>query len=295
MAIPDIELHEPATVAEACALLREYGRAARILAGGTDLLVDLKRKRVSGVEHLISIRNIAELRTIDETPGHLRIGTLVTPNQAGRNAVVRKLFPTLADAVNVMASFPIRNMATIGGNIASAVPCSDFAPFFLVSGGSAVLSDGESERVAGIDGFFVGPRQTICGPREMVTHLLVPKPGPRTGSAYFKFMLRATNGVAVAGAAAEVVLEGRNPGTVARCRIVLTAVAPTPVLAREAGEFLAGKTPADETLRKAAALSRKAAIPITDIRGSKEYRLELVEVLARRALEKALSRARGVN
>jgi carbon-monoxide dehydrogenase medium subunit len=183
-------------------------------------------------------------------------------------------------------------MATIGGNIASAVPCSDFAPFFLITGSSVILSGGDSERVIGIDRYFVGPRQTVCGEFEMVTHLLVPKPGPRTGSAYLKFMLRATNGVAVAGAAAELVLDDRTPAAVERCRIVLTAVAPTPVIAREAGDFLTGRAPADESLREAAALARKAAVPITDIRGTAEYRLELVEVLARRSLEQALARAR---
>lgn len=292
MPIPDITLHEPTTVAEACALLKQHAGGVKILAGGTDLLVDLKREAVTGIGHLISIKKIAELRTIEELPDAVKIGTMVTPNQAARHPLIKNYFPALIDAIMVMAATPIRNMATVGGNIASAVPCSDFAPFFITAGGEAVLTDGTAERTVKLDTYFRGPRDTVREDTEVLTHLIVPKPKPRTGGAYKKFMLRAINGVAVAGSAAQIELGTGDPATITRCRIVLTAVAPTPLQVPEAERHLEGKVPSEELFAEAAAIARTAARPITDIRGSKEYRYELVEVLTRRALETALARAR---
>lgn len=292
MPIPDITLHEPDTVAGACSLLREHAGRSKILAGGTDLLVDLKRDAVTGVDHLISIKNISELRAIEELPDGIRIGTMVTPNQAARHPLIKRFFPAFIDAIVVMAATPIRNMATVGGNIASAVPCSDFAPFFITAGGEAVLTDGDAVRTVRIEEYFLGPRETVRAETEVLTHLIVPKPGPRTAGAYKKFMLREINGVAVAGSAAEIGLGAGDPAPIVRCRIVLTAVAPTPLLVREAGRCLEGNIPSEELLAEAAAIARKAAQPITDIRGTKEYRHEIVEVLTRRALQEALARAR---
>jgi CO/xanthine dehydrogenase FAD-binding subunit len=292
MPIPDITLHEPRTAADACSLLKQYAGSAKILAGGTDLLVDLKREAVTGIDHLISIKHIAELHTIEELPDAIKIGTMVTPNQAARHPLIKKYFPAFIDAIMVMAATPIRNMATVGGNIASAVPCSDFAPFFITAGAEAVLTSGGAERTVRVDEYFLGPRDTVREDTEVLTHLIVPKPKPRTGGAYKKFMLREINGVAVAGSAAEIVLSAGDPASITRCRIVLTAVAPTPLQVPEADRHLEGKVPSEKLFAEAAAIARKAARPITDIRGTKEYRYELVEVLTRRALEAALARAR---
>jgi CO/xanthine dehydrogenase FAD-binding subunit len=293
MRIPDIRIHEPRTIAEACELLNEYCNVSKIMAGGTDLLVDLKQGRLTGVEHLVSLRNIAGLGFVEETGDTIRIGALVTLNQAAGDETIRKFFPVLVDTIDKMAAFPIRNIATVAGNIAGAVPSSDLAPFFIVAGGEAVLSVGESERRVKVEDYILGPRETVCGEREILTHLFIPKPPPFTGMSYQKFMLREASALAVAGVAARITLSGGPTGSISESCIAMTAVAPKPLIAREACEFLDGKEPSGDLFREAARIARAASQPITDIRGSDEYRYELVEVLTSRALEEALARVRG--
>ena len=292
MHIPDIRLHEPHTVAEACELLNKYCDVAKILAGGTDILVDLKQGRVTGIEHLISLRNIKGLGSVEETRDKIRIGPLVTLNQASRDGTIRKFFPALVDALHSMAALPVRNMATVVGNIAGAVPSSDLAPVFIVAGGEAVLSTGESERSVRVEDYILGPRETVCGEYEILVHLLIPKPPPRTGMSYQKFMLRGANALAVAGVAARLTVAGGAKGKISESCIAMTAVAPKPLIAYEACEFLKGKPASKNMFEEAAKIARRAARPITDIRGTEAYRYELVEVLTKRALEEALTRAR---
>jgi carbon-monoxide dehydrogenase medium subunit len=293
MHIPDIRFHEPRTIAEACELLNEYCDVSKIMAGGTDLLVDLKQGRITGIEHVISIRNIADLGFIEETGDTIRIGALVTLNKAAGDETIRKFFPAMIDTLGLMASLPVRNIATVVGNIAGAVPSSDLAPVFIVAGGEAVLSAGESERRIKVEDYILGPRETVCGEREMLTHLLVPKPPPFTGMSYQKFMLREANALAVAGVAARLTLSGGATAGISGSCIAMTAVAPKPLIAREACAFLDGKEPSGDLFGEAAKIARAASQPITDIRGTDEYRCELVEVLTYRALEEALVRARG--
>ncbi len=293
MHIPDIRIHEPRTIAEACRLLNEYCNVSRIMAGGTDLLVDLKQGRITGVEHIVSIRNIAGLGFVEETGDSIRIGALVTLNQAAGNETIRKFFPAMVDTIGRMAAFPIRNIATVAGNIAGAVPSSDLVPVFIVAVGEAVLSDGESERRIKIEDYILGPRETVCGEREILTHLLIPKPFPFTGMSYMKFMLREANALAVAGVAAGITLSGGPAGSISKSRIAMTAVGPKPQIADKARALLEGKEPSEKLFREAAAAARGECRPITDIRGSAEYRSELVEVLAFRALGEAAARAHG--
>ncbi len=292
MHIPDFKFHEPRTVAEACELLNKYCDVSKILAGGTDILVDLKQGRVTGIEHLISIKNIEGLGTIEETKSDIRIGALVTLNQAGGDKIIRKQLPAMTDAIESMAAVPVRNIATVVGNIAGAVPSSDLTPFLIVSGGEAVLSNGESDRRLKVEDYILGPRETACGDYEILTHLVIPKPPPRTGMSYKKFMLRKANALAVAGVAARLTLASGAKGAITESCITMTSVAPRPQIALEACEYLNGKQPSGKVFREAAIIAKKSAQPITDIRGTKEYRYELVEVLTRRALEEALTRAR---
>jgi carbon-monoxide dehydrogenase medium subunit len=291
MKLPEIVIHEPETVAEACDLLSEYCPRARVLAGGTDLIVDLKQGRVSGVERLISLKRIPGLDSVDVDGGMIRIGALVTLNQACRTPVIREKLPALVDALESMSAYPVRSVATVAGNIAGAVPSADLAPVFMVAGAEAVLTSGTSERTVRVEDYFLGPRQTVCGECEILTHLVVPEPGPSTGMSYSKFMLREANALAVAGVAAMLALRGGSSATINECRIALTAVAPKPVVAREAAARLKGRAPSVETFQEAARVARQEARPITDIRGSAEYRADLVEVLTVRALGEALTRA----
>ncbi|MBI2932738.1 MAG: xanthine dehydrogenase family protein subunit M [Planctomycetes bacterium] len=290
MQMPDLSVHRPETLRDACELLKKYGEGARVLAGGTDLLTDLKMDRVTGVEHLVSIQRVPGLSVIDEIDGALRIGALATPNAVAADPRVRTRFPALAEAAECMASYPVRNMATVGGNIASAVPSSDLAPIFIAIGAEAILVGDAGERRVRLEEFFVGPRRTVRAPHEIITHLELPSPRPRTGFSYERFALRAANALAVAGVAAMIRFEPAD--TIAEAKVVLGAVAPIPDVARRTGAMLVGKRPSEELFREAGKMAREEARPISDIRGSKEYRRELVEVLAARALAQAAERGR---
>jgi carbon-monoxide dehydrogenase medium subunit len=262
---------------------------ARLLAGGTDLLVDLKAGRVN-VGHIISINRIDDLRGVSATQDGLRIGALATPNQLAAAPVVQQRFAPILDAVRQMAAPQIRNMATVGGNVASAVPSADLPPILTVMNAFTELWSLSSDRQVPLDSFFLGPRQTAIHDDELLTAILVPYPPPGSGAAYARFALRAANACAVAGVAAGMVLDEK--GTICDARIALCAVAPTPCLAEAAGHSLIGKPPDESRLNDAAALAMKAAEPISDIRASAEYRRKLVGVLARRALTAAWQRAR---
>ena len=177
MYIPDVELHEATTLEEAAALMKRYAPDARLLAGGTDLLVDLKSGRVS-VGHLVSIKRIAALRGVSEVDGGLRIGALTTITQLDHAPLVQQQFLPLREATRRMAAPQIRNAATVGGNIASAVPCADLPPILTVMNASLVLWSAEGERNVPLESFFVGARQTVRRDDEVLTAVLVPKQPP---------------------------------------------------------------------------------------------------------------------
>lgn len=289
MYLPDIELHETTTLGEAAAALGRYGSGARLLAGGTDVLVDLKTGRVR-CNHLVSINQIEELRGISQTEGGLRIGALTTITQLDRSPIVRQRFPALLDATGKMAAPQIRNAATVGGNIASAVPCADLPPILTAMNASVVLWSSKGQREVPLKEFFIGARETVRRDDEVLLEVLVPKPPPGFGAAYARFQLRDGNAIAVAAVAAGLLLNGN--GTVQDARIVLGAVAPIPKLVESAGAELVGQSPDDDAFRSAADAAMRAAKPISDVRGSAEFRRELIGVLTRRALATAHRRAK---
>jgi CO/xanthine dehydrogenase FAD-binding subunit len=261
---------------------------ARLLAGGTDLLVDLKTGRVSA-RHLVSLNRIETLRGISETGDGLRIGALTTIAELGRSGPVRDGYAPLLDAALQMAARQIRNLATVGGNITAAVPCADLPPILSAMHATVTLRSPNGERQVALDSFHTGPRETVRRETEVLTAIHVPKQPPGFGAAYARFAQRDGNAIAVAGVAASLLLAGDD--TVREARVVLNAVAPVPKLVRDAGDALSGRRPDDEAFRGAAAAARKAAEPITDVRGSAEFRRDLVEVLTVRALRSARERA----
>jgi CO/xanthine dehydrogenase FAD-binding subunit len=291
MHVPDVELHQVTTLDEAAALMARHAPDARLLAGGTDLLVDLKTGRVS-VRHLVSLKGLDEIRGVSETEAGLRIGALTTITDLERSALVRLKYAPILDAASQMAARQIRNMATAGGNVSCAVPCADLPPILIAMNGTVRLWSPGSEREVPLDGFYAGPRQTVRRDDEVLTSIQVPKPPPGFGAAYVRFAQRDGNAIAVAAVAASLQLDG--DGTVQAGRVVLNAVAPTPRLVREAGDGLIGRPADAEAFRAAAIAAREAAEPISDARGSAEFRRELVEVLARRALGRALERTSEV-
>jgi carbon-monoxide dehydrogenase medium subunit len=288
--LPTLELHEATSLDEAAAMLNRYAPDARLLAGGTDLLVDLKTGRGT-TGHLVSIQGIGELRGVSETSDGLLIGALTTLNELDASPLIARRYPVLRDATGRMAAPQIRNAATVGGNIAGAVPCADLPPVLLVSGASVVLWSPAGERRVHIEDLFVGPRETILRQDEVLTAVTVPTPSRGFGAAYARFALRDGNAIAVAAVAAGLWLD--SDSTVREARIALGAVAPTPRLVESAGALLAGRALGDGVIADAAAAAMEAAEPITDVRGSAEFRRRLVGTLAGRAIRKARARAVG--
>lgn len=286
MSLLDIKLHRPQSVAEALELLGDL-EDARIVAGGTDLLVDIKQG-LSTAKNLISLQDVHSLMRIQEKDGKIYIGAMVTPKEIQFDSLINQHVPALSDAARLMASAQIRSMATIGGNIASAVPSADMPPPLIAAGASVVLECGTSREID-LAEFFTGVRESVCGTREVLVSVRIPIPPSETGSAYQKLALREANALAVVGVASQISLKG---DLIEKALIVLGAVAPTPVLALKASEFLCGQPLSESLFDKAASLATHAAEPISDIRGSASYRKELIPVLTRRSLDVALARAR---
>lgn len=286
MSLLDIKLHNPHSLEEALKLLEEL-EDARLFAGGTDILVDIKQGLIKA-KNLISLQNIPELRGIHEEAGNICVGAMMTPKEIKTDSLINKHIPALADAAQAMAATQIRSMATIGGNIASAVPSADMPPPLIAADASVVLDCGTSRRV-GLSEFFNGVRETVCGPGEVLASVRIPIPPPQTGSSYQKMALREANALAVVGVAAQISLKGDK---MEKAAVVLGAVAPTPVLASSASDFLCGQIPSESVFDKAASLAKEAGKPISDIRGSAWYRKELIPILTRRSLVRALARVR---
>jgi carbon-monoxide dehydrogenase medium subunit len=287
--VPDVELHEAATLKQAATLMARYGPDARLLAGGTDLLVDLKTGRI-GVRHLVSINRIDSLRGVSRRGNPLGIGALTTVTELDRSPIVRRRFSPILDATRRMAAVQVRNAATVGGNIASAVPCADLPPILIAMHASVVLWSPGGRREAPLETFITGARRTILRPDEILIKVLIPKPPAGFGAAYARFQLRDGNAIAVAAVAASLTLD--SDGLIRDARVVLGAVAPVPVLVEEAGVALTGRRPGEEAFRLAADAAMRAAEPISDIRGSAEYRRQMVGVMTGRALARAYDRSR---
>jgi carbon-monoxide dehydrogenase medium subunit len=284
----DFDFIEPTSVSEVCALLAEDPEGSAVFAGGTDILVDFK----AGLKHhrrLVSLARIEELRAIElASDGALRIGATATINMVARHEGIAERFPGINDAAMSLAAEQVRNQATVAGNLCMAVPSADMAPILLAHGATIRVVSPVGERVVPLREFFVGPRETVLEAAEVVVAIEVPPPAPGTGDASLRQGGRVSLSLPMAAVAAVVVMDGKV------CReatLALGAVAPTPILATAAGKAVAGKELSDDVLREAGELASAAAIPIDDLRATKEYRLELVKVLTRRVLQAAAERA----
>jgi carbon-monoxide dehydrogenase medium subunit len=285
MSLLDIKLHKPQSVAEALELLTGLEQAC-LLAGGTDLLVDIKQGSTTA-KNLISLQDIQSLKGIREEKGKICVGAMVTAREIQDEKLIGQHIPALSDAARLMAATQIRSAATIGGNIASAVPSADLPPPLIAAGASVVLDCGTARDIL-LGDFFTGARETACGDAEVLASVLIPIPPPRFGSSYQKLALREANALAVAGVASQISLDGDK---IESASIVLGAVAPTPVYAVEASAFLCGQVPSENLFDQASSLAVQSAEPISDIRGSAWYRKELIPILTRRSLDVAWARA----
>jgi carbon-monoxide dehydrogenase medium subunit len=289
MAILDFSYHRPASLAEACALGERLGADATFLAGGTELLPDYQRQR-EAARHLIALDGLDELRGIRVEDGRLAIGGLTTIAEVASSPVVRAWFPALAEAAQAIGSPPIRSRATIGGNFCRAVPCADTPPAAIAGGARVRVVGPAGMREMDAEHFFTGPRHTALQPGEVLVAVMVPAQPHHSGASYHRFARRQGSALAVAAVAARVTLED---GTIGEARLALGAVSPVPMLAGRAAALLHGETPSADLFALAGALCADEALPISDLRGSAEFRRELVSVLARRALAEAVRRAEG--
>ncbi len=290
--LPRFEYLSAGSVKEALELLKKYGAKARVIAGGTDLLLAMKKRAVTP-DYLINVKNIKAMKgiTYNEKNG-LRIGALVTCDELEASPLVKEKAPALWDAVCVMASPQVKTLATIGGNLCSAVPSADTAPPLIAMGAMAVLNGPKGEHTVPVEKLFKGPAQTKVARSELLTHIQIPKQPERSSTAYLKLMRRAAMDLALVGVAAYVHLDKDNT-TCKEVRIALGAVAPTPIRAPMAEQMLIGK-PVDEGLAaEAAKVAGTICSPITDVRASLGYRCDMVEVLTKRAVMEALERING--
>lgn len=289
MSLGNFNLHHPSTVAEACALGARFGRQAAYLAGGTELLVDLRSGR-KAVAEVISLGRIPGLSGVCEIPDGIEIGATTPLAAIAESPLVRAAFPALAEGIATMAGRQVRNLGTIGGNFSCGVPCSDTPPIVCVAGGRVALAGPGGEREVAAGKFVLAPRVTVLQPGEIVTAVRLPRQPAGSGASFQRFSLRRGSALAVASVVAWVRLEKKK---IAEARLFMGAVGPVPLAAPQAAASLVGKAPAEEAFAAAGQLAAAEAQPISDLRGSADYRREIVAVLAARALAIACLRAEG--
>lgn len=288
MNVPAFAYLRATSLEQACALLSAHGKRAKILAGGTDILVKMKHRRLVP-PYLIDIKRIPGLDYIRYEEGDgLRVGPLTSIESIKRSLVVRKKYPVLHQAAAYMATIAIRNQATLVGNICNGSPSSEAAPALMVLDAKARILGPGGERTVLVEGFFTGPGVTVLEPDEVVAELWIPESPAGAGGAYQKHSLRRMD-VAMVGVAALVVPEGEACGDI---RIVLSAVAPTPIRVRGAESVLRGQVPTEALLEAAAREAAGESRPITDIRGSAESRKSIVETLTGQVIREALRAAK---
>jgi carbon-monoxide dehydrogenase medium subunit len=285
--LPKFEYHTPSSVAEALELMSRYEKSGRLIAGGTDLLLAMKRREIAP-EHLIDLGSVPGLGGITAGNGSVRIGALTTLAEIERSDVVKKQVAPLWDAVNVMASAQIRTLATIGGNLCSAVPSADTAPPLMALGASVTLTGRAGERTVPIQDFFTGPKTSTLKADEILTDIIIPKPAPLSGGCYLKLMRRQAMDLALVGVAAFLALDEKK--VCREARIALGAVAPTPIRVPEVEALLVNAELNEILLTEAGRIAGLQCRPITDIRASLAYRCSMVEVFTGRALAEAYRR-----
>lgn len=280
--LPKFTYHQPSDFREALKLMARYGYRAKPLAGGTDLLAQMKASSIK-VDHLVSLNRIDSIRSIvwDDKTG-LSIGAGVRINLVGKHDKVREHYPALAYACSVMATTQIRNMGTVIGNITNGSPGADTACPLLCYDAVVVISGLDSERKVPIKDFFIGPSIVDLKDGELVSAIHIPKPAPNTSSVYIRYSARSKVDIACVSSA--VSLKLTSEGQVDRVRLTLGAVAPTPLRLLDAERFLEGKTLDASTLEQAVHKGAGLARPKSDIRASIEYRKAVIPVLLRRAL-----------
>jgi carbon-monoxide dehydrogenase medium subunit len=283
----DFEYFEPATVNEAVALLAKYKNEAKVMAGGTDLMVNLKHD-VIRPNYVINIGNISELDFLDFDGGKgLRIGALTTMRALIESAKLRQSYPVIHQAASQLGNPAIRNVATIGGNLCNSSPAADSAPALIGLSAKAKIAGPGGEKLVALEDFFSGPQKNILGTGEILTEIQVPAPPANCKGIYLKYGGRGVADLAIVGVAIVASLAADKVGN--DVKVVLGAVAPTPMRAKKTEEALKGQKITEALIDKCAQTAASEARPITDQRSSAAYRKTLVQVYTKRALSKLVA------
>ena len=285
------EYLEPRNLRQAIRMLQQHGENARVVAGSTDFLVRWR----AGFWHPDFVVNIQHLpglgRLTFSRSNGLRLGALVTIQALEQHPAVRRHYPALAAAAASFAGVQVRNLATVGGNICNASPSGDTLPALLAYGAECRLAGPDGQRQVSLDQLFTGPGRSVLAHDEVLTEITLPPPAPGTGSLYIKHSPRGAMDIATVGVASALSVD--RSGVCTDAKIALGAVAPTPLRARDAEDLLRGRTLDAELLQAAADAAMAQATPIDDVRGTAQYRRQMVGVLARRTLERSAEAAAG--
>jgi len=290
--LKDFDYAAPTSVEDATSLLAEHGENARLLAGGTDIIVQL-REGLRDAEMVIDIKKIPELMAMEySADSGLTLGAGVPCYQVYEHAEIAAAYPALADSAKIIGGWQIQSRASVGGNLCNSSPAADTIPSLISLGASCRIAGPAGEREVAAEDFCSGPGRNVLEAGELLVSINFPAAPGQSGSAYERFIPRNEMDIAVAGAASWVQLD-ESGTTIEQARIALAAVGPTPLVAQQAADSLAGQEASEENLAAAGELAREVASPIDDMRGTIDYRIHLVGVLVKRTLTRAVARARG--
>jgi aerobic carbon-monoxide dehydrogenase medium subunit len=281
------EYRTPKSLKEVHATLSEFGGDAKLIAGGTALVIMMKQRLVRPT-CLVSLGSVRGLNGIELKDGGLKIGGLATHRAVESSALVRRRLPMLAETYHHVATLRIRNVATVGGGLAHADPNQDPPPSLIALGATLKATSPNGSRIIPLDEFFKGYYETVLNPDEIITEVFVPKVAPNTGAAYIKFLPRTADDYATVSAAAVLTLD-KTKKTIADVRIALGSVGETPIRATEAEAILRGQPLKSDGFAAAGEKAKEAVDPVSDFRGSAAYKKDMAVVFVRRALEKALA------
>lgn len=283
------EYHAPSTLRQALAILRRHPGDSKVMAGGHSLL-PLMKLRLAQPGHVVDLGRVPGMNSIEERDGGLAVGAMATYYMLESSPLVQQRAPVLAEASGLLADLQVRNKGTIGGALAHADPAADLTAVALVLEARIRTTGKDRARTIAADRFFVDIFTTQLGETELITEIFVPGQAPRTGSSYQKFANKASH-FAIVGVAALVTLDAQ--GICRKVRIGITGAGPIPLRAKASERYLTGKEPSERNIAEAAQRASKGIECLEDLHGSAEYREHLTRVMAGRALERAVSRARS--
>jgi carbon-monoxide dehydrogenase medium subunit len=281
------EYRTPKSLKEVHATLKEFGDDAKLIAGGTALVIMMKQRLVRPT-CLVALRSVRGLNGIEVKDGGLSIGGLATHREVESSSLVRRRLPMLAETYHHVATLRVRNMATVGGGLAHADPNQDPPPSLIALGATVKATSASGSRMLALDEFFKDYYETVLNPDEIITELFIPKVAPNTGAAYIKFLPRTADDYATVSAAAVLTLD-KTRKTIADVRIALGSVGVTPIRATDAEAVLRGQPLKAEAFAEAGEKAKGMVDPVSDFRGSAAYKKDMAAVFVRRALEKALA------